>query len=299
MQTPFYPDFPNQNFESTLSPPQDPLTSMASYGTCSQSPIDLTELPQAIPPTPSQPIMRLTEHQFYQLSPLSSGGFLYQTYFPNPNSPAQPPIFVPPQPDAPHFSSNSPQFISTEIAARQQKLERYREKRTRRNFNRQVDPAKSERACARSRDINGHFVVENKPTQDMLAALEASQNESRMLQSKLSNIEQELALLRQKAEEASYSKLYMLQQLEAQQKMNQQLIQENSFLWATVPVDEIFNTTNQNNPPVFVDAFKQKIDFANMKLNYTDSPHLEAARAEDLDFEARWDEMEFFFGESS
>jgi hypothetical protein len=81
--------------------------------------------------------------------------------------------------------------------------------------------------------------------------------------------------------------------------MNQDLMHENTLLWSTVPVDQVFNTINPTNPPVFLDAFKQKIDFSTIELNYTDSPHLEAARTEDMDFEQRWDDMTFFTGAQS
>jgi len=91
----------------------------------------------------------------------------------------------------------------------------------------------------------------------------------------------------------------MQKQLEAQQRMNQDLLRENTLLWSTVPTDEVFNTINPTNPPVFLDAFKQKIDFSTIELNWTDSPHLEAARTEDMEFEQRWDDMTFFTGSQS
>jgi len=122
------------------------------------------------------------------------------------------------------------------------------------------------------------------------------------LKSKLSNIEQELAELRRKSEEEREFKKHIQKQLEAQQQMNQALIQENSLLWSTVPSDEVFSTINQTNPPDYVDAFKQKVDLSTIELNWTDSPHLEAARLEDLEFEQRWDEMSsdcFFAGARS
>jgi len=180
-------------------------------------------------------------------------------------------------------------------------LEKYREKRCRRNYNRPVDQGKRERACARTRDPHGHFASESKKEQEkMRAALEASQRESIMLKNQLSNIKNEMALLRQKAEEASASNQFIQKELEVQQQMNQVLMTENSLLWSTVPTDEVFSTINQNNPPLFLDAFKQKIDFSTIELTWTDSPHLEAARIEDSDFESRWvDDMDFFAGARS
>jgi hypothetical protein len=123
-----------------------------------------------------------------------------------------------------------------------------------------------------------------------------------MLKNQLSTIENELALLRKKAEEASASNKVMQKELEAQQQMNQVLLAQNSLLWSTVPCDEVFSTINQSNPPGYLDAFKQKIDFSTIaeQLTWTDSPLLEAARLEDTDFEARWvDDMDFFAGARS
>jgi hypothetical protein len=198
-------------------------------------------------------------------------------------------MFLPAQaPSSPTFSTNCPQYVSSEIAARQEKLEKYREKRCRRNYNRPVDQGKRERACARTRDPHGHFASETKREQEkMRAALEASQRESIMLKNQLSTVENELALLRKKAEEANASNKVMQQELEVQQQMNQVLLAQNSLLWSTVPCDEVFSTINQSNPPGYLDAFKQKIDFSTIELTWTDSPHLEAARLEDTDFEAR------------
>jgi len=256
-----------------------------------------------IPSTP-QPAQQTKQEQAIQqqhpitiLSPLSVGGFLY-------TPPPYPALQLPPNAQFPSPSflnaslltpNTKSAYVSTEIAARQEKLEKYREKRAKRNFNRPVDQAKRERACARSRDQNGQFTSETKREQEMMRkALEASHQESQLLKSKLSSIEQELEQLRKRAEEEKLAKQNMLKQLEAQQRMNQDLLRENTLLWSTVPVDEVFNTINQTNPPVFLDAFKQKIDFSAIELNWTDSPHLEAARTEDMEFEYRWDEMNDF-----
>jgi len=278
-----------------------------------QSPVVRPNLNQSLPISSSQKLpmsppqafspmkMVVQQHQHpISLSPLSCGGFLY-TYLPSPESPPQPPpMFIPPQMSSgPQFQTNAPQFVSTEIAARHEKLEKYRDKRARRNFNRPIDVGKRERACGRARDLHGHFASESKREQEkMRQALEASQKESFMLKNKLSNIEQELAMLRKKAEEASASKLQIQHMLEAQQRMNQDLLRENNLLWSTVPQDEVFNTVRQN-PPVFLGAFKEKIDLSAIELNWTDSPHLEAARLEDADLEQRWDDLNFFAGARS
>jgi len=258
--------------------------------------------PPTTPLSPPQATSIVYENQnTLSLTPLSCGGFIYQPTYLSPQSPPQPPMFIPPlSPSISPFTANSPQFVSTEIATRQEKLEKYREKRTKRNYNRPVDQGKRDRACARSRDANGHFATESKREQErMRQALEASQQESLMLKSKLSNVEQELLELRQKAEEATACKQYIQSLLDLQQHVNQDLLRENTLLWSTVPVDEVFSTINQTNPPVYLDAFKQKVDLSNIELNWTDSPHLEAARLEDTEFEHRWDDMNcdsFFAG---
>jgi len=129
----------------------------------------------------------------------------------------------------------------------------------------------------------------------MRQELEASQRESLLLKIKMVAIEKELAEVKRRAEEEQATKQALQQQLLAQEHMNEALLRENSVLWSTVPSDEVFNTTNQSNPPVFLDAFKQKIDFSTIELNWTDSPHLEAARDGEMDFERqRWDEMSLF-----
>jgi len=85
-----------------------------------------------------------------------------------------------------------------------------------------------------------------------------------------------------------------------QQQVNRALIQENHMLWSTVPLNEIFSTIRAPSSPthsfINIDAFKEKIDLANIQLNWTDSPHLEAARVEEEEFQKRWDEMNFIAG---
>jgi flagellar biosynthesis GTPase FlhF len=280
--------------------------------TLPESPIISTPTSPELPSTPQQnqnmkqeQVITQQQHPLTILSPLSVGGFLY-TPPPYPSLPLPPnaqfpsPAFL----NAPLLTPNTKSaYVSSDIAARQEKLEKYREKRAKRNYNRPVDQGKRERACARSRDQNGQFTSENKREQEKmrqaLEALEASNKESELLKSKLSSVERELEQLRRRAEEERLAKQHMLRQLEAQQKMNQDLLHENTLLWSTVPVDQVFNTINPTNPPVFLDAFKQKIDFSSIELNYTDSPHLEAARTEDMDFEQRWDDMTFFTGAQS
>jgi hypothetical protein len=300
--------------QQTFNPQNEPLDHQQR---CYQiSPFGVTLQPISVRPhsnpvpvsfiQPSSPSLSPSKtnagHLPTSLTPLSCGGFIYHPSSLSQTPPQPPPMLSPPQtPSSHHFTTNAPQFVSREIAARQEKLEKYREKRARRNYNRPVDQGKRERACARTRDANGHFASEQSKREQvkMKQALEASQRESKLLKSKLSDIEQELQELRQRAEEEIAYKEHIQKQLEAQQQMNQALICENTLLWSTVPSDEVFNTINQTNPPVFLDAFKQKVDFSTIELNWTDSPHLEAARLEDTEFEQRWDVMSedcFFAG---
>jgi hypothetical protein len=82
------------------------------------------------------------------------------------------------------------------------------------------------------------------------------------------------------------SKLFEVEnRLEEQEKINTQLLHENRILWSTIPQSDIFNTIRPGTP--YVDAFKEKIDFANIELNSTDSPFLESLKL-DEDPETRW-----------
>jgi len=319
----FNPIFDQQTFNTVNELEEENLYQISPFGVVLHPvdhsirpsiPLPLPPNSPILPPSNSPQIPKLRQplkqestvsqqqqHPLTILSPLSVGGFLY-TPPPYPTMPLPSNTQIPPTAflNVPFTPNTKSVYVSSEIAARQEKLEKYREKRAKRNFNRPVDQGKRERACARSRDQNGQFTSETKREQEkMRQALEASHHESQILRSKLSIIEEELELLRKRAEEEKLAQQNMLKQLEAQEKMNQDLIRENTLLWSTVPIDEVFNTINQNNPPVFLDAFKQKIDFSTIELNWTDSPHLEAARTEDMDFEQRWDEMTFFTGAQS
>jgi len=304
----FNPAFQQQTFNPNLSRPEG-CYQVSPFGVVLQ-PVSMRPQPNSptipIPTSPlpmassqsvqtSKPGPAILSNPISILSPLSVGGFLY----------TQPPYLQPSQtPTLPSFIL-TPQgppkpYVSSDIAARQEKLEKYREKRAKRNYNRPVDQGKSERACARTRDPHGQFASESKREQEkMRQALEESLRESMLLKSRMMAIEKELAEVRRRAEEEQATKQALQKQLEAQTHMNQALMCENSLLWSTVPSDEVFNTSNPNNPPVFLDAFKKKIDLSTIELNWTDSPHLEAARLEDMDFEQRLDEITFFAGARS
>jgi len=224
----------------------------------------------------------------YSLSPLNGGGFIYN--FPIlPHTQAasattiQPPIsFLQPR-------------TEQEFSKREAKLEKYRQKRAKRNYNRPVDTVKSERAKERSRIPSGQFATEKKKKNELDEVrnrLENSEKESRFLRDKLSAVEQELALLRQRAEDAQLSKSTLQKQLEEQHKINMELVRSlNQSLWQTVPPNEVFNTIRPGNP--FGDAFTEAVNLNTVELNSTDSPFLEAARLEDLEFEKRWEEMTY------
>jgi hypothetical protein len=215
--------------------------------------------------------------------------------------------------------------VSADIASRQARLERHRQKRLKRNWNRPSDSARRERACARQRDEFGHFLVTEKKTasnssiassinagtrstnsdeendlNEVKQMLEFSQKESQELKRKLSLVFEEMMVFRKKAEDARVAKELIAKELEQQQQVNRALIQENHMLWSTVPLNEIFSTIRAPSSPthsfINIDAFKEKIDLANIQLNWTDSPHLEAARVEEEEFQKRWDEMNFIAG---
>jgi len=231
----------------------------------------------------------------FHLAPLSSGGFIYNPYWPTVQYPPQgpPPAFITPMSPSSPISPppSTPTYVSQGIADRQDKLEKYRDKRSKRNFNRPVDAVRRERACARVRDEKGQFSAEKPKTakklsinerETMLQALELSQMQSNALKDQLSAVHKEL--------------IEMKMQLEAQQQLNQALADENKILWCGT-ADEVFNTVRPSKyNSTFVDAFKEKVDLSHIELNWTDSPHLEAARVEDSDFEARWEEMSFIAG---
>lgn len=248
-------------------------------------------------------------HPQFQLSPLSPGGFLYE---PNPNTPSSPLT----EPSSPEMASYIPKETylkpseilannkeRTELERRSEKIEKYRNKRASRKWNRPVDPLKSERAQMRSRDENGHFIaeidkkpfnLEQEPDQvfkEVMRQLVTSQKEAQFLQNRISEMEQELTQLRQRAKAASDSESLMINQLEAQQKINEDLQKENRLLWQTVPLSDVFSTLRPDHSYVDLSAFKSKVDFSEFDLNWTDSPHLEAARMEE-DYEKRFDEMD-------
>jgi len=78
--------------------------------------------PPLSPMSPSQilPVVSKEGTQNFSLTPLSCGGYIYQPNFIPPQSPPQPPpIFSPQIPPSPHFMTNAPQFVSSEIAERQ------------------------------------------------------------------------------------------------------------------------------------------------------------------------------------
>jgi len=235
-------------------------------------------------------------------------------------SPAAP--YIPPAPEAltnifsplqtfTTTQSFSPsKIVSADIASRQEKLEKYRQKRIKRTYCRSTDPIRRERAYSRTRDEFGHFVFENSKKRDAAEAaaqedlsvvinqLEASKRESMELKQKLQIVLHEMLALRKKAEEVTTEKAVMQQALEEQKKMNEKLLQENRLLWDGVPINEIFSTIRTPHTNyVNVEAFKEKIDLTNIELNWTHSPHLEAARLEEEEFQKRWDEMTFVAGE--
>lgn len=220
----------------------------------------------------------------YPLTPLGSGGFIFNyppLYSFTPISPFSQQVVVPNDsttttttststvtspipmspPTSPSFPPTSPSSIMDQNAKRQEKLEKYRQKRVKRNWNRPVDQARRERAQHRVRDEHGHFVSSknSKNIQDEMMDVRLQLQEYRMeslqLKNKLSEVEQ---------------------QLEEQQKLNSALsafLHENRVLYPTVPISDLFNTLNPN--ATYADAFKEKIDFSCIDLHWTESPFIE------------------------
>jgi len=196
--------------------------------------------------TPSSPIS----------SPLSESVLL------SPGSPLSPISYTP---TSPQFS-NGISVSSSEL--RKEKLEKYRQKRTKRNFNRPVDQARRERAQARPRDEFGHFLSPKKDVEkermqvemiDVKTQLETWMKESQLLKDRLFAMEHKL---------------------QEQEQLNNDLLHENRILWSTIPATDVFNTLRPGTS--FIDAFKEKVDLSNVELNFTDSPYLEGIKLEDL-----------------
>jgi len=211
-------------------------------------------------------------------------------------------------PSSPTISSplslpSSPEVNGNLLLAtnRSEKLEKYRQKRMKRNWNRGSDPIRRERAQSRLRDTTGQFIAESLPVlvelDNVKNRLAQSETESQHLHNQLSAVMQELGFLRKKAEDALASKESMQKQLEEQTKINDQLINENQILWSTVPANEVFSTIRPGNP--LADPFKENIKFSDVELNCTGSPFLQAARIEDEEFELRWEGLNFTAGSFS
>jgi len=213
----------------------------------------------------------------YPLVPLSGGGYIFNyppLYTTSPIVPFSQPLSISiPQNMVPVSPPSSPISVPTSPVSnmmlaqdpnvtRKERLEKYRHKRSKRNWNRPADQARRERAQARIRDEFGHFVASSKSFDNekeksqeemevVRSQLEAWRRESQMLKDRLSQIEQ---------------------RLEEQQKLNNELLHENRILWSTVPTNDVFNTLNPEAS--YVDAFKEKIDFTNVELNTTDSRYV-------------------------
>jgi hypothetical protein len=187
---------------------------------------------------------------------------------------------------------------SPSIASRKEKLEKYRQKRSKRNFNRPIDEGRRERALSRTRDELGHFHSEPHVLAEMEQVkkqLYFSQTQSMMLMEKLKTMEDQLTQFKKIAETASASQEAVQKALAHQQRINLGLLKQNQLLWQTVPTSETFNTTRPDFP--FAEPFKEKIDLSEVELTWTDSKILEAAQKETTEFESRWQEMMFIAGQ--
>ncbi|PRP77295.1 p21-activated protein kinase [Planoprotostelium fungivorum] len=194
--------------------------------------------------------------------------------------------------------------VSPAIADRQLKLEKYRQKRTRRTYSKSSD---SRRASARQIKIES---TQSTPTStapstpsssssidDMVSLLAESKRESSELRTKLSFVFDELLSLRKRAEEEATAREMIKKELEQQQKINNMLLSENRYLWSTVPHKEVFSTKGPIHPYINLNAFKEKVDLTKIDLNWTNSPLLEAAKAEEENVAKRWEDMSYLAGE--
>jgi len=136
----------------------------------------------------------------------------------------------------------------------------------------------------RTRDENGHFVAVKDQTKvdliEVKSKLAASEEESKLLKDKLATMERELAFLRQKAEFASNQQEVMQQELVNQKKMSNTLLNNKAGFG-----NDVFSTIKLQNSSSFIKkAFEEKIDFSNIELHFTNSPHLIATREENQSF---------------
>jgi len=155
--------------------------------------------------------------------------------------------------------------------SRKEKLEKYRQKRTKRNWNRPVDQARRERAQARERDELGHFIPTNKSLNT--PNMTGSSKKERFSETSR-DISQELEILIQDLSSCSD-----IVEGEASCSNNGQstVYHENRIHWSSVPMNDVFNTLNPNTS--YADAFKEKIDFGSIELHWTASPYVEYSKA--------------------
>jgi hypothetical protein len=212
----------------------------------------------------------------YPLTPLGSGGFIFNyppLYSFTPISPFSQSVVVngeavatsssPLSPPTSPSYPTSPAFqgIDQNSSKRQEKLEKYRQKRGKRNWNRPVDQARRERAQHRVRDEFGHFVS-------------SKQQSSKYLQDEMMDVKLQLQEFRMESLQLKNKLNEVEIQLEEQQKLNSALsafLHENRILYPTVPTADLFNTLNPNAS--YADAFKEKIDFSAIDLHWTESPY--------------------------
>lgn len=122
----------------------------------------------------------------------------------------------------PQIPQQPVQLTISPAAIRESKLQKYRLKRQKRNFNRPVDQDKSRVANARPRDAHGHFLpgkISRRVTSDLMNKLALSESECQKLREDLGNkertmIELQVQLLQQQlVNEEQQMRLMMLQGL--------------------------------------------------------------------------------------
>jgi len=304
MYTPEQVHFQQMLNTSPCYPNQPNMLASVGYNGCPQ-PVNSASLIQTQQQNAAMRMMGqpMSQAGYYPLVPLGGGGFIFNyppvysqqplppfttqtiptmaTTPPSNGSPMFPssPILSPTGSSCPtspqdSFSTFSPTSVDLTTTSRKEKLEKYRQKRVKRNFNRQADPARRERAQSRPRDEHGHFASSKKVDPD----------KARMLM-ELGDVKNMLQAIAKESKELKDKLTAVEHELHEHQKLNTQLLHENRVLWGSVPTDEVFNTVRPGAP--FADAFKEKIDFSSIELNLTQSHLLDGIR-ENEEFEKRW-----------
>ena len=251
------------------------------------------------PQTPYINITPTTTH--YPLNSLGGGGFIFN-YPPLYTYTAMPPFVSTPvnkinsdfdgnnsptsPVSSPYNGINGPLFPTdnnnnnNNNTQRKEKLQKYKQKRTKRNWNRPVDQGRRERAQARIRDEFGHFVPNNKRINCNNHPIIANLDENSQCSFDINQLELQLLMQQEllSLQHCSDSNIEINDNatinnengVTVNSNNNNNMIHENRIHWSTVNMKDVFNSLNSNS---FNVAFKEKIDFTSIELNVTESPY--------------------------